>query len=86
MSEVNEQITDSVTQVNTKNLAEVPAIAMGGLLMATNTAMGNASHNAALSQQQGQMLMMATVTQGVNAINAIAAASISKAAKNIING
>ncbi len=85
MTKVNEGITDSVTQVNTKNIAEVPAISMGGFIMATNNAIGNSNHNATLSQQQGQMLMLATVSQGVNAINTIGSASISKAAKTIIN-
>ncbi|NQZ12317.1 MAG: RebB family R body protein, partial [Algicola sp.] len=32
---VNEQITDSVTQVNTKVVGETPAMAMGNLVMAT---------------------------------------------------
>ena len=32
---VNEAITDSVTQVNTKVVGETPAMAMGNLLMAT---------------------------------------------------
>lgn len=36
---VNEQITDSVTQVNTKVVGETPAMAMGNLLMPTSQAL-----------------------------------------------
>lgn len=36
-------------------------------------------------QQQGQMLMQASTTQGINAINAISSASISKATEAILD-
>ncbi|MFY2507509.1 glycerol-3-phosphate dehydrogenase subunit C [Vibrio pectenicida] len=81
---VCEQITDSVTQTNTKTVAETPAMAMSNFIMATNTAVSNSNHNATAAQQQGQMLMQAATTQGINAINAIGTASISKAAEAIL--
>ena len=81
---VNEQITDSVTQTNTKTVAETPALAMSNFIMATNTALSNSNQNATIAQQQGQMLMQATTTQGINAINSISSASISKAADAIL--
>lgn len=37
---VNEAITDSVTQANTKVLGDVPATAMGNLMMSTSQALG----------------------------------------------
>ncbi|MCE9687639.1 RebB family R body protein [Shewanella sp. AS16] len=37
---VNSQITDSVTQVNTKVLGETPAMAMGNLMLGTSQALG----------------------------------------------
>ena len=36
---VNPQITDSVTQVNTKVVGETPAMAMGNLLISTSHAL-----------------------------------------------
>ena len=81
---VCEQITDSVTQTNTKTVAETPAMAMSNFIMATNTAVSNNNQNATAAQQQGQMLMQAATTQGINAINAIGSTSISKAAEAIL--
>ena len=49
---VNEQITDSVTQVNTKVVGETPAMAMGNLMLSTSQALSNAAHNATAAQQQ----------------------------------
>ncbi len=40
---VNDQITDSVTQANTKVLGDAPAIAMGNLYQATAQALANAA-------------------------------------------
>ena len=49
---VNDQITDFVTQANTKVLGDAPAIAMGNLYQATAQALANAAHNATNAQQQ----------------------------------
>ena len=62
---VNSQITDSVTQVNTKVLGDAPAIAMGNLYQATSQAMANAAHNATSNQQQMNITAQAATTQGV---------------------
>jgi hypothetical protein len=43
---VNPQITDSVTQVNTKVLGDAPGMAMGNLYQSTGQALSNAAHNA----------------------------------------
>ncbi len=59
---VNSQITDSVSQVNTKVLGDAPAMAMGNLFQATAQAIANAAHNAANAQQQTNILAEAATT------------------------
>lgn len=81
---VNEQITDSVTQVNTKVVGETPAMAMGNLLMSTSQALSNAAHNATAAQQQAQITMQAATVQGVNSLMAIGSAVIGRGAEGII--
>lgn len=81
---VNEQITDSVTQVNTKVVGETPAMAMGNLLMSTSQALSNAAHNATAAQQQAQITMQAATVQGVNSLMAIGSSVIGRGAESII--
>ncbi|NQZ05609.1 MAG: RebB family R body protein [Algicola sp.] len=81
---VNEQITDSVTQVNTKVVGETPAMAMGNLLMATSQALGNSAHNATAAQQQAQITMQAATVQGVNSLMAIGSSVIGRSAEGIL--
>ncbi|WDD98046.1 MULTISPECIES: RebB family R body protein [Thalassomonas] len=81
---VNEQITDSVTQVNTKVVGETPAMAMGNLLMATSQALGNAAHNATAAQQQAQITMQAATVQGVNSLMSIGGSVVGRSAEGII--
>ena len=68
---VNPQITDSVSQVNTKVLGDAPAIAMGNLFMATSQALANAAHNATTSQQQSNITAQASTTMGVTMLYSI---------------
>ena len=81
---VNEQITDSVTQVNTKVVGETPAMAMGNLLMSTGQALGTAAHNATAAQQQAQITMQAATVQGVNSLMSIGTSVIGRAAEGVI--
>ena len=81
---VNEQITDSVTQVNTKVLGDTPAMAMGNLLMSTSQALSTASHNATGAQQQAQITMQAATVQGVNSLMSIGSSVIGRASEGII--
>ncbi|WP_086933805.1 RebB family R body protein [Agarilytica rhodophyticola] len=81
---VNEQVTDSVTQVNTKVVGETPAMAMGNLLMSTSQALGNAAHNATAAQQQAQITMQAATVQGVNSLMSIGSSVIGRSAEGII--
>jgi len=62
---VNPQITDSITEVNTKVLGDAPAIAMGNLYQATAQALANAAHNATNAQQQSYITSQAATVQGV---------------------
>lgn len=81
---VNEQVTDSVTQVNTKVVGETPAMAMGNLLMSTSQALGTAAHNATAAQQQAQITMQAATVQGVNSLMSIGSSVIGRSAEGII--
>lgn len=81
---VNEQVTDSITQVNTKVVGETPAMAMGNLLMSTSQALSNAAHNATAAQQQAQITMQAATVQGVNSLMSIGSSVIGRSAEGII--
>jgi hypothetical protein len=65
---VNSQITDAVTQANTKVLGDAPAIAMGSLYQATAQALANAAHNATNNQQQSWVTAQAATTMGVTTL------------------
>jgi hypothetical protein len=80
---VNDQITDSVTQANTKVLGDAPAIAMGNLFQATAQALANAAHNAASSQQQSNITAQAATTMGVTTLYSIDTASDAVGTKQI---
>ena len=81
---VNPQVTDSVTQGNTKVVGETPAMAMGNLLMSTSQALGNAAHNATAAQQQAAITMQAATVQGVNSLMSIGSSVIGRSAESII--
>lgn len=83
---VNEQVTDSVTQVNTKVVGETPAMAMGNLLMSTSQSLANAAHNAALGQQQANVTWQAATVQGINSLMSCGSAVIGRSAEGIMEG
>jgi len=72
---VNSQITDSVTQANTKVVSDGPAIALGNLFIATSQALSNSAHNATSHQQQMGLTSQAAVTQGVTTLYSVDTAS-----------
>lgn len=82
---VNDQITDSVTQANTKVLGDAPAIAMGNLFQATAQALSNAAHNATTSQQQSNITAQAATTMGVTILYSIDTASDAVGTKQILS-
>jgi hypothetical protein len=61
---VDNQITDSVTQANTKVLGDAPTIAMGNLYQATAQALANAAHDATNGQQQSHVTAQAAAPTG----------------------
>lgn len=80
---VNQQITDSITEVNTNTIGNSPAIAMGNLYQATAQALSNAAHNATTSQQQSNITAQAATTQGVATLFAIDTAATGIATQKI---
>jgi hypothetical protein len=80
---VNDQITDSVTQANTKVLGDAPAMAMGNLFQATSQALSNAAHNATTSQQQTNVTAQAATTMGVTTLYSLDTASTGVATEKI---
>ncbi len=81
---VNDQITDSVSQVNTKVLGDAPVMAMGNLFVTVSQALSNAAHNATNNQQQSNLTMQASTTQGVSTLLSVDTASAGEATRNIL--
>lgn len=81
---VNDQITDTVTQVNTQSLAISPAVAMGNLYQATAQALANAAHNATMAQQQMYVTAQAATTAGVALLYSLDTAATGAAVKEIL--
>ena len=81
---VNDQITDSITQANTKVLGDAPAVAMGNLYQATAQALANAAHNATNNQQQSYVTSQAATTMGVATLYSIDTASTGEATAAIL--
>lgn len=81
---VNSQITDSVSQTNTKVLGDAPAVAMGNLFVATSQALSNAAHNATNNQQQSYVTMQASTTQSVATMLSVDTASTGVATGKVL--
>ncbi|MCL1060103.1 RebB family R body protein [Shewanella gelidimarina] len=80
---VNSQITDSVSQVNTKVLGDAPAVATGNFMLATSQALSNAAHNATTGQQNNSVTAQAALVQGVNTMFGIDVASAAEGTAKI---
>ena len=80
---VNDQVTDSITQANTKVLGDSPASSMGNFMIATSQALSNAAHNATTSQQQTTITSQAAMTQGVSTLYSVETASTGVATSKI---
>lgn len=81
---VNDQITDSITQVNTKVLGDAPAIAMGNLFVTTGQALSLAALNATNAQQQNNMTAQATTTMGIATLYSINTATTGVSASDLL--
>lgn len=82
---VNDQITDSITQANTKVLGDAPAIAMGNLYLATSQVLSNAAHNATSTQQQTDVTAQAATTEGVATLYSLDTASTAAAIQEVLS-
>ncbi len=80
---VNNQITDSVTQVGVTMLGNASAIAMGNLYQATAQALANAAHNATVAQQQTNVMAQAATTMGVAILYSLNTRATGTATKKI---
>jgi hypothetical protein len=84
-SYVNEAITDSVTQVNTKVLGDTPAMAMGNLMMTTSQALAVSAQNLTSGQQQANVMWQAATVQGINALMNTGNAVTGKVTEQVLN-
>jgi hypothetical protein len=81
---VNDQVTDSITQVNTKVLGDAPAMAMGNLFVATGQALSLAALNATNAQQQNNMTAQAATTMGITTLYSINTAATGISASDLL--
>ncbi|EDP96233.1 RebB family R body protein [Kordia algicida OT-1] len=65
MSQVNQQITDAVTQSNVKVVAEAPAMALGNVYQTAAHSTGLMFENSVNAQSQQNILAQTATTQGV---------------------
>lgn len=72
---INDQITDSITQVNTEVLGDGPAVAGSNFIVATSQALSNAAHSASAAQQQSYVTSQASTTQAVSTLLSVGTAS-----------
>jgi len=72
---VNEQVTDAVTQANVKVVGEAPAVALSNLYQSTAQALSNAAHNATTAQEQTTITSQEAATMGVTTLYEIDVAS-----------
>lgn len=86
MPYVNDQITDSITQVNTKVLGDAPAQAMGTLYQTASAAAGIALQNAVHAQNNQYAINNAATIQGVNLLYTSPTAAAAAAATKIDAG
>ena len=82
---INDQITDSITQVNTEVIGNAPAVAMGNFFEVTSQALSNVAHNATNNQQEMYITTQASTTMGIASIYSMETASAGVAAANTFN-
>ena len=80
---VNSQITDAVTQVNVKVLAESPAMSLSNLYQTISQSLSLSAQNTVTSQQQTNIVHQAATTQGVSLLYSIDTASVGEATGEI---
>ena len=80
----NSQITDAVSQTNTKILGDAAAMAVGSLFLPTSQALSNAAHNAVTGQQQTFETAKAATVQGVSILLCVDTATTAKGTSTIL--
>ncbi|WP_430412692.1 RebB family R body protein [Kordia sp.] len=80
---VNSQITDAVTQANTKVLGESPAESLGNLAIATSQALQNAAHNATTGEIPSEATAQAATVQAITTLYDVDTASAGIATEEI---
>jgi hypothetical protein len=86
MTTVNDQITDAVTQVNVKVLADAPAQAIATIYQSLAHAVGLSMQNAVANQQNMNTIDTGVTTQGVNLIYSIPVATSARGTNEIYSG
>ncbi|EDM74517.1 probable RebB like protein [Plesiocystis pacifica SIR-1] len=81
-----DQVTDSITQVNTSTLGVAPAQAMATLYQTASASAGLAMQNAVHAQSNQYALNNATAVQGVNLLMGSSTAAAAAAATKIDAG
>ena len=84
LNKVNGQITDSITQVNTKVLADAPAMALGNFYTALGLSLSNAGKSATSAEQNANIMALAATVLGVNALGAIGSAGLGRTTEESI--
>ena len=79
-----EQVTDSVSQVNTQVIGLTPASATANLMGSISQALALASLNAVAGQQQGSLMRQASTIQGANGLFSTGSAVAGAVAEDII--
>jgi len=75
---VNDQVTDAITQVNSKVLGEAPAVSLGKLFQSAGQALAYTAYNGTSAQQNANVTGQAATTVGVAMIYSIDVGSIAK--------
>jgi hypothetical protein len=83
MTAVNDQITDAVTQVNVKVLADAPAQALATIYQTLAHAVGLSMQNAVANQQNMNTIDTSVTTQGVNLLYSIPVAASARGTNEI---
>lgn len=82
---VNQQITDAVTQTNVKVIADSPAMAMGNIYQSVAHSTAILFENAVSAQNQQNILGQAATTQGVMQIYSLDTAADTTTWVKILN-
>jgi hypothetical protein len=85
-TEVNSQITDSVTQANVNVVGDGPAMAIGYIYQSLAHSTGILMQNATAAQQQMNIILQAATTQGVAMMYSLTSEALAQAAKDAVGG